>query len=216
MNYLQLSQELARKAGVSGQPASVTGQSGEMLRLVNWIAQAWTEIQLSNPRWPFLWERTTLPAYAGQSDYELPANARHLDEDEIEFYDASESKWFFIDCVPFKDFDRLYRHETTPGRPQVATRTPAGKLRFYPIPDSASDEIQITYYQNPIQLSANTDTPDIDEAYHQAIVYLALKYYGEYEQDMEVVNVANLEYQRLMSLMANEVLPDITFDREFC
>ena len=47
MTYLELCQTLRREAGVSGVgPASVVDQSGEYLRLVEWIKAAWTEIQL--------------------------------------------------------------------------------------------------------------------------------------------------------------------------
>lgn len=214
MNYLQLSQELARKAGVSGQPASVTGQKGEMLRLVNWVNQAWNDIQLNNPRWPFLWKRDTFPIYADQAAYELPADLRELALGEVEYLNPASGKWGFVSPMTFTEFDRLYRHATVVNAPQVVTLTPESKLQFYPIPNLNS-QAQITYWSTPQVLSANTDTPLLPAHFHQMIVWLALKYYGEYEQDMEVAQVANVEFQKLFTACSNELLPDLSFDKEF-
>jgi hypothetical protein len=212
MNYLQLAQELARKAGVSGQPSSTIGQKGEMLRLVNWINHAWVDIQTHNARWPFLWRTAELNLIQGQREYALPADCRELDQVEMQLPNNS---WRVLSKFSFEGYNQLYRRKSLEGEPLVVTVTPSTALQVYPLPDSPY-HCSLDYYKIPQVLSAVTDAPQgLPEHYHHMIVWLALKYYGEYEQDMEVVNIGNTEYQRMMTACVNDLMPDIDVDRNF-
>ena len=52
MNYLAIVQELHELAGCSGPlPATVSGATGETLRLVNWVRRAWDMIQARSTAW---------------------------------------------------------------------------------------------------------------------------------------------------------------------
>lgn len=55
MTYLELVKRLRQETGVAGDgPSTVIGQSREMKRLCDWIAQSWVEIQEDQNDWLFL------------------------------------------------------------------------------------------------------------------------------------------------------------------
>lgn len=54
MNKLQLCQRLQTDAGVSGTLTTTIGQTGSLGRLVNWIDDAWNNLQTERDDWEFL------------------------------------------------------------------------------------------------------------------------------------------------------------------
>ncbi len=54
--YLKICQDVTRECGIAGgadtspKPTAVIGQSGELNRVVNWVSDAYTEIQ-SDIKW---------------------------------------------------------------------------------------------------------------------------------------------------------------------
>jgi hypothetical protein len=53
MTYLELVERLYSETGLAGQaPTAVTGQSGMKAKLLNWIGDAWLEVQTARA-WPF-------------------------------------------------------------------------------------------------------------------------------------------------------------------
>lgn len=53
MTYLELVQRLYREASLAGQaPVAVTGQTGMKAKLLDWIGDAWLEVQATR-KWPF-------------------------------------------------------------------------------------------------------------------------------------------------------------------
>jgi hypothetical protein len=204
MNYLQLAQELARKAGVSGTPSAVEGQVGESLRLVNWVKQAWIDIQSSSRDWSFMWaESTAATTVAGTAQYVLPVNCRSVMKETMVLNGS------YLSYIELAEFRARYRLLSETGVPGVYTVSPdRSKVEVYPVPDAAYS-YQFDYYKIPTVLAASTDTPALAAHYHQAIVWLALKYYGEYEQDADVVSVGNAEYNKMLTAICNEFIPDL-------
>ncbi|MDX8400934.1 MAG: hypothetical protein R8K20_11915 [Gallionellaceae bacterium] len=58
MNFIQLAQRLGRECGIAGTVPSVANQAGENGRLVDWINEAWVEVQLER-EWGF--RHATIP-----------------------------------------------------------------------------------------------------------------------------------------------------------
>lgn len=81
MNKLQLVQRLALECGVSGTLTSTLNQSGEALRLVTWIDQAWEDLQTKHDDWNWMRSSNILgngvsfPTVAGQASYQLGTGA---------------------------------------------------------------------------------------------------------------------------------------------
>ncbi len=75
MNFLQLCNRLRQNAGVSGSDlTSVTGQSGESLRVINWINESWMDLQAQRQDWLWLRKSIAFPTVANQYAY-TPAQA---------------------------------------------------------------------------------------------------------------------------------------------
>ena len=208
MNYLQLVQELARKADTSV-PGTVTGLQGMSLKLVNWINQAWTEIQGEREDWLFMWKQSDpLVLVAGTRTYSLPIDARELVLNSVYINDGATNS--YARYMTYADFSSNYRFATQEGRPSVYTKRPDGQIEFYPIPDQAYN-YAFDYFKKPVTLSETTDVPAIDDYYHMAIVYKALIHYGDFELDGDLITRATRAYNTYSTQMYNKYLPNVTF-----
>jgi hypothetical protein len=68
-NFIQLCQLLRQEAGIAGTgPSTTEGQSGELGRLVQWIIEAYEDIQLKNLEWRFFAEELCF-AFVGWAKY---------------------------------------------------------------------------------------------------------------------------------------------------
>jgi hypothetical protein len=219
MTFLELCQELAREAGISGDIAAVTGQSGEAQRVVRWIARAYKYVQNLHADWDFLRRPVEFAALLGQATYTAEAAG------VTEF-----GRWCFrsawrcyrtdigyIDEQPVQrvDYDQFRQHygygaaRLQTGRPQVVTVAPDQSLIFWPTPDAAYTVVA-EHYRAPHILAANTDVPIFAARYHDAIVYRALMLYGEFEADGTVIAVGQTEAERELNAMEGFYLPGMS------
>jgi len=75
MTFLELTKKLRFHCGVSGiGPSSVIDQTGDYERLVDWIRDAWTEIQNTPGYWRFMWKEDNFNTVAGTMDYDIFTN----------------------------------------------------------------------------------------------------------------------------------------------
>jgi len=214
MNYLQLSRELAKLAAISGEPSAVTNQTGEHKRIVEWIQQAWDEIQALHDDWLFLWaEKPQEALFVGQSIYDKPVDCNVIIDNSFRVIDNGNAT--AVSYLPFDQFRTLYpKGNTVTGKPQQYTVRPDDRIEVHPIPDKAY-LYDFDYFKKGMQLLNNTDVPAMPEKHHMAIVYLALRYYAEYEEDVNVLASADIEYNKRLTLMVNDLLPDVTISWSF-
>lgn len=216
MNYLQLAQKLRQECGVAGSgPTTVVDQIGEAKRLVDYINDAWLEIQGLHDTWNFMREDFSLQTTAGVGDY-LPSVAslsdfRHWHRETLRCqktaYGVSDEQWLVEwDYQVFRD---TYRYATqTLGRPVVfAVKRNGSALMLGSIPD---DVYTITgeYQRVPTALAADGDTPDIPEHLHMVIVYKAMEFYAMFESAGEVLARAQRGYGRLLTILEREELEE--------
>ena len=58
MTFVEACQRTARNCGISGnEPSTVTNQSGALGFIVDYVRDAWIEIQMSDDRWLFMEKR---------------------------------------------------------------------------------------------------------------------------------------------------------------
>jgi hypothetical protein len=70
VNYLQLVNRLRQNCGVSGSDlTTVVSQTGESLRLCNWINEAWMDIQSVFHGWQWMRSTVTFPTVSAQPTY---------------------------------------------------------------------------------------------------------------------------------------------------
>lgn len=200
--YLELANELRRIAGIQGADiANVATATGINLMVVNYIKNAWIDIQNHPKQWrwmllPFYQSGTTpLQTADATNDYTLPTTvttARALVVNSFKSYltatgvsDRQRMTW-----LPYRDFERRYGVVTAAdNRPAFVTRVPGSqKLRFHPQPDGIYS-IEFDHFKSPQVLSASGDTPEMPSEHHQLIVYEALKRFGKAEDAPELIKL---------------------------
>ena len=208
MNYLELCQAVAREMGVN-EPASTTGQTGDALRIVNWVKNAWLEVQASSAEWNFLWKRVSFETTTGTKQYTPSTNDVNVwDTHYFTLYKTAdgESTETALKVMPHYDFKRedVGTHENS--RPTHVVLVPNGDILLYPTPDDAYT-VQLAYWKHPVSLSANTDTPAIAEFLHGIIVDKAIEYYGVFEEAPNVYQGAALRYQQKLNRLLRSDSP---------
>lgn len=224
MNYLQLVQRLRVECGVAGTgPATTVGQSGMYGMLVNYIADAWTELQGLHNTWNWMRKPFTFETVAGTGDY-LPTAITNTNTGQV----MTDLRYWYKDTFraqkksigiqdeqwlvewEYNVFRNTYRFNVqVNGRPVVFAEKPNGKaIMLGQIPD---DVYLITgeYQTKPWVLAADADTPDMPEAYHMLLVYKAMQQYGLFEAAPEVIQRGQLQYQNLLTQLEHEQLQEV-------
>lgn len=226
--FLSGSVDLRRECGVAGTgPTAVTGQTGDLERIVAWYAQAYTEIQNRHPDW--LWLRSTWTvntvaaddtyAYGDVTDSRLSATITRFrrwwlyDLDgfpNVKCYltSAGVSGEKYLLPLPWAAFRDLYKKGTqTNNAPVHVAADPQRNLVFGPKPDAVYT-ITGEYQMSAQVLAANGDTPEMPSDYHQLIVYRAMEKYGGFRAAPEVLTRGIMEGNRLMRQLENNQRPE--------
>jgi len=194
MNYLELCQRVRLECAISGSgPAAVTGQVGVYSKLVNWVNDAWREIQLDKTQWLFMWGEFTFDTIINTPDTTTTGlTVRDFTREPLVIYHKAtglDDKGF-IPYLKYKDWYARYGASHVPaGRPQVWTVLPNGALRLTPKPDGEYVVIGNGHLK-PQTLINNADIPILPEEYHLAIMWLACSKWfadqeaGQRQQDM--------------------------------
>lgn len=179
-------------------PVTVTNQVGEYARLLEWVKDAWLEIQTRHFHWTFLWDRFSLTVVDSQPDYKVP-NLRVFVPFTVRLDDETLLE------IPYDDYARIYRD------PDVHTHKafvilPDRTMRMLP---PANGTLTGDYYRVPQELVNNDDKPLAPAHLHDTIVALAMTYYGTYEDAPEVYQEGTRRFRRWITRMQLECLPDM-------
>ena len=226
MNWLQLAQRLSIECGVPGTgPSSVANQTGMNLKLVNWTAAAWNDIQGMYDGWGWMRQQFAFDTVANTGDYPPVNTVNTLTGNsltDLRFWwkdtfrcqkkslGVADQQWLVE--WGYHTFRNTYRFNVqVPGRPVAFAQNPQGKaVMLGQIPDDIY-EITGEYQQYPQPFANGTDEPGIpNEALHLVIVYKAIQFYGLYESASEVLMRGNTEFTRLMNQLEAEELQELT------
>jgi len=224
--FLQLAQKLRQEStGVAGTgPTAVTGQVGQLARLVTWIADAWEDVQNRHANW--LWMRVpfTLNTVNADDTYAFGDCIDGLTAVAISRF----SHWWLHDCsfppriylqssgvgtegwlryLPWDHFRRLYKiGAQNNGFPAHVTSDPQRNIVLGPKPNGIY--VVSSDYQRGLQvLAADGDIPDMPTDYHKLIVYRAMEKYGAHSLASEIFARAQLEGGRFMKSLELNQLP---------
>ena len=215
MNFLQLAQKLREKTGGSGEgPVAVAGQRGESLRYVDWIDEAWMEIQNFRADWAWMHKTNVsllVPGIQSYNEISLGiADFGNWELNDVRLFDVSTADEKFLKYVDYDQFK--YRYTVGPqtqSRPGVISRDTANNIVLGPTPDKAYT-LTLDYFKKPQHLVAGTDVPAMPERFHMAIVYKAMDYYGLFENAREVVQDGSRQYNQALERIESSMLQDIT------
>lgn len=231
MNFLQLCQRTRQECDVKGTgPAAVTGQTGLLQNIVDWVVSSWDDLQNSKTNWKWMRSRFTVNTVAGTDSYaygtctdELTAApiARFrrwwpVDDNEfsnVKIYLQSSGvggeRW--IPYMPWSYFRGLYKIGTQQnGPPAFVSIDPQNNLVLGPKPDGVY--VVSGEFQRGNQVLTNaTDEPDMPSGYHMVIVYEAMKRYGQFKAATEVFVRGENDGKALRRALELDQLPRMTF-----
>lgn len=224
--YLQLCTYLRQETTDSGAgPSAVTGNTGELARIVRWIEQEYTELQ-QEKEWRWLRKSFTVSATSGDGAYEYGDCTDTVTSAVISRF----SSWYpnsfkcyltsggvggeyALRWLPWDDFRRIYRYGTqTNAPPYHVSEDPTQAFVLGPIPD-ATYTVSGDYQKGPQILAADGDIPEMPTRYHMLIVYEALLKYGFHSAAPEALQRAVAESARLKSALRRDQLPKIVLGK---
>ena len=223
MNFLQLAQRAVQEGGASGRNTSVFSATGEWLRFVTWVNQAWQDIQNEHAG-SWLWMRKTksFSTVANEGEYTLAdlsiTDHGYWHNNSFRIYKDTVGNETYLPYMPYERFRNVYLIAdvpTTYSMPSVMSISPAKSVLLALPPNDTSYVVTGDYQSEPVSLVQNTNTPAMPERFHMAIVWKALMYYGSYESYPEKYATAEREYKRIKALLEADQLPEITVDRSF-
>lgn len=203
MDFLTLCQRTAREAGISGTgPALVTGQTGQLANVINWVNLAWKDIQNLPYKWKFQWDEYSVVTIASNPTI-------GMDGETVDSYATDTFSCYLtatgttdrqkIKYMGYQAFKKRYPRElqSTADRPTVVTELPGGDLKFYPTPDAVYT-IEFEGYKKPQDLTAGTDVPVLPEKFHEIIIFKALIDHGRYEDAVEIRQDVPRRFERML------------------
>ena len=203
MTFLELCQRLQRETGTGGSAMTeVTGHTGALQRIVDWINSAYKDIQNKWLDWKFLWAEGTIALVNGTRDYDPPANTALLLEDT--FFIGDEQ----LEYVPHEVYRRdRPAHDGETGTPTSFTILPNGKVRVFPTP-TASGTVNLEYQKTGLAMSVKTETPVIPTAYQDVVWILGKWYWAVFEESELEIRAADILYQAALKRLEANQLPN--------
>jgi hypothetical protein len=200
-SFLQLTQDLFREVGAAGSaPTTTVGQTGEALRLVNWIHDADLDIQNLWVDWKFL--RVTLTAYLtaggntginttqGGSISAQPADLAEWDFRTFQIFPQGSTTPQDMGVFEWQQVRWDVFDLTDQAQPWRVIIMPDNTLRWDLTPDQ-SYQVQMEYRKQPYDLKNDADVSIIPARFaNRLIVEWARLKYGLFENAAEQVTAA--------------------------
>lgn len=222
MNFLQLCQRTAEVSGtIAGLPSfsTVTGATGRVLKLVNWVAQAWVDIQNERGDWLFridefegalsINERFyTGTGFADDFLEMLPDTNRR---DSITIYDSTigQSDEGPLHQLNYETWRARYDRGTHDAvRPGYWAVKYDGSICIGPKPDKTY-AIRGVYKKAAQELALDTDTPIIPAEYHTVIVQEALRLMARSDEAWASLIPLSQQYDRTRSALVRAQTPQV-------
>lgn len=245
-NYLDLCQRACVECGVAPNVAvatalpTVTGATGSLGRVVNWVGDAWSDLQMEHDDWQ--WMRSTqifgqgisFPTIAGQFHYPLGTGAGTVGVEVADFGkwveedpDGSGSSfWNYttaggvahdeiqMPVIPFGYWRNTYMqgaNRDVRSRPLVVAVGPDQSVNLGP---NVTADYTVTgdFFVAPSNMEVDADIPvGLPARFWMLIVYGCMKKYGGYESAPEVYTRGVEEYADMYAQLTAVRAPKISW-----
>lgn len=205
MTYLELCQALRDECSVAGVgPDRVTGQTGTYGRLINWVRQAYVEIQNHYINWKFLHRWFVHDKEALLRAFVDDPNAHTIQPPEDLNVWVLES--FKLDGQPIPAAE--YHDRTFADRDQPCVVVmPDNSLHIQNLEEGVFPDLRGSYYCKPQVLTADNDVPWMPQQFHYLIVYRAMMMYGTYDNALEIKAGGIEGWQSMMPVLEANQIP---------
>jgi len=186
VNYLQLCQRVIEECGVAADGAeaatvlpSIVGVTGELKRIVNYVAQAWTQLQ-GTKKWNWMWEQPTLAMLATTSTLAGTIPESRYEADSLYIPVAGqEGQW--PQFMPWFKFRKVFPFRPPGATFNVWSVAPNGSIYTDQAP-TVDTPFTVERYKLPSVLANDTDTPEMPADLHMLIVYMAMVMYANFDE----------------------------------
>lgn len=225
MNLLAIARRVKSESGRSGNgPAAVATATDNDLRIVNAVRDAWLEVQAEPRHWRWMRKRISAGVLtAGATAY--TGATLGLDADnvaawwpEIDHYSptaydaaAPDRPWRlqFVEYERFRQAFLVGAHQAA--APQFWSHNGA-QLLIGPAPDGlVSYRIGIDYQQEPTELVADGDEPDMPKRFHRLLIWKALSAIATADGSQEHYVRANDNADDVFNALVTSEAERITF-----
>lgn len=119
-----------------------------------------------------------------------------------------------VTYIPYARFIEMApEYGSSLGKPQVFTTCPDGTYDMWPRPDKRY-VITYEYTKNVTELVNETDVPAaLPSEYHDAIMWRALTYFADYDEDTAQFRTATKRYNFYKNRMERRLMPVVSFGR---
>lgn len=218
MTFLQLCQRLRQEVGAAGTgPSAVTNQTGELKRIVDWIATSDEEVQQEYDEWKFMVGTFAIDTVADDGSYAASdcvtpiTDLRNWKTETFKIYLSAtgvsdETPLYYMD---YQEWYEIYNTGTqTSNRPKHFAIGPDMSIKLGPAPNAVF-RVSGEYQKSVDTLAANSDEPIYPDEYHMLPVYLGMMKYGRYTGAVEVYADGERLYKKLLRRMERTQLPRI-------
>jgi hypothetical protein len=204
LNFLNLTKRLLQICGVAGTISTISNQTGELLRLVNYIEDAYQDVLNYSDHWNFLWSSFS----AEVSGTEFTLTDLGITEFNRFDYTTIRGNSKPLTYLPYHEF----KHTSTLGEcfwntSEVFTITPDKKIKFNSI---FTGTLSGEYYKSPSIVSTDEDIPLIPEQFQMIIVYRAAMFYAVYTAEPDKYTDAFANYDKILNRMIINETPMLT------
>lgn len=225
MNLIELSREVKRESGLSGDGATtVSLAKGNDERILAWVREAWRDIDLMHETWTWRQAQAegqtsgamlmepgaAAPGFALTSFARWRQHTRLYQPTAFRVSDGLQAERP-LGFLPYDRFRRLFMvgvHQ--PGGLQYWSESPAGDFMVGPTPDS-THVVRADYIRDHVPLVADTDTPALPARFHPLIVWRALREYGGFDAATEAYMRADRNLSGGLPSLRQACLPEIRF-----
>lgn len=216
MDFLAICKRARQEAGISGTgPVTVTSQTGELGKIVDWVLAAYQDVQNKHASWNFMRFDFSFPTIAATSTYlpsavNLSEHARWETRDMRAYLTATGvSDENRLTCRPWPEL-KAHRliGSVQSGKPIEFAVRPDKSLVFWPTPDAVYTTVG-EYWKRAQTMSANADEPLIPDEFRMILVWGAVRYYAGDQGAAELFALADQNYNRLMRDLERDQLPSV-------
>lgn len=220
--FLQLASALRQEVMASGTgPTAVTGQVGELKRIVDWVATADEEIQQEHDEWKFMVGSFAINTVADTGSYAAAVfvtpvtDLRDFRKETLKIYLSAtgvsdETKLRFIDYQTW--YETYNTGAQTSSRPVHFTIGNDMSIKLGPAPNAVY-RVSGDYQKSVDTMTVNTDTPNYPSEFHMLPVYLGMMKYGRSTGAAELYQDGERLYNKMMRRMERTQLPGIILGR---
>lgn len=226
MTFLELCRALRQEAGIPSStngPSTVANQTGEMKRIVDWVNNAYLDIQSMHDDWRFMRRRFEFTLTVNQREYTrqqviaaagLTTGIMAYVPDSMRIYlpaEGIETEWWLChvdDWDVFRDTFLFGAHQQVTGRPRHVAVSPSVSIVFDVIPDAAY-RFYGDYVTEPTLMQVDSDVPILPEWAHGIIIWHALLRYAGFEESSAQYAHAKNMYEALLYRLEERELPGI-------